>query len=231
MGDDIFHVIDGCASPDALFDLLFGYFDDRGFGGVCYLTPPGPTGPYVGFNRGMPEPWMAHYKANSLHLHDPIPGVAFQLAHPVRLSEILERLPSLNADERAFIEGFKNSEMTEGLAIPTFGPFGRPGLVGATMLKHPRALDELDISLANAVAQQVHHRMALLQMDEPLPVLSSREREILKWMGKGKSNLDIAAILRIAGPTVNTYVQRIYAKMRVRDRVSCIAKAMALHYV
>jgi DNA-binding NarL/FixJ family response regulator len=30
---------------------------------------------------------------------------------------------------------------------------------------------------------------------------------------------------------VNTYVQRIYAKLRVRDRVSCVTKALALHYV
>jgi LuxR family transcriptional regulator, quorum-sensing system regulator CciR len=50
-------------------------------------------------------------------------------------------------------------------------------------------------------------------------------------MAQGKSNNDIATILAIAPPTVATHVRRVFAKLGVHDRVSCAAKALALHLI
>lgn len=227
----MFRAIGRAASPGALFDLLVGHFTDKGFGGVCYVAPPSPTGAYLLFHRGMPADWMARYEAHALHRFDPIPGMALRIGQAQQISSIVGQLRGLSSDEQAFINAFRESGLGEGLAIPAFGPFGRPGFVGLTRPRHGDVLRELDLPLASAVAQQVHQRMALLQGSEPLPALSPREREILRWMSRGKSNSDIAAILSITAPTVNTHVQRIYAKMRVHDRVTCIAKALAFHYV
>ena len=162
---------------------------------------------------------------------DPLPGVAFRLGHPERLAELVKQVPSLNADEECFMEVLKNSGLTDALVIPTYGPYGRPGLLALANPAHPDLLAEMNRPLASAVAQQVHMRMEFLQITEPPPGLSPREREIVKWLGKGKSTTDIATILGLAVPTVTTHVQRIYAKLRVHDRVSCIARAMTLHYL
>lgn len=231
MTTDIFSEIERSETADDLFDLINDYYRGQGFGGICYVAPSAAAGPYVLMHRGMPEDWMARYEAQQLHLHDPIPGLAFQLGHPERLDELIATLPSLNSNEQAFMEAFKNSGLTNGLLVPTYGPFGRPGLIGLTQIAHPALLDELNIPLVSAVAHQMHNRMELLQVREPIPGLSPRERQILKWLGKGKSNSDIAAILGLALPTVVTHVKRIYHKLRVHDRVTCVAKALAHHYL
>ena len=179
----------------------------------------------------MPAEWMARYRDLALHRFDPIPGMAFRLGHAERLDDLIKNLFNLNADEQAFIEAYKASGLTNGLAIPAFGPYGRPGFIGLAQIAHPRLLEQIDIPLAAAVAQQFHTRMELLQIEEPVPGLSPREREILSWLVKGKSNPDIATIVGIAGPTVATHIQRIYGKLSVNDRVNCTAKALARHYI
>lgn len=229
--ETIFNEIDACEAPSDLFDLTTEYFRGQGFGGVCYAAPSGPTGPFTLMHRGMPEEWMRHYRERELHRYDPIPGVAFRLGHPERVEELIRQLPSLSAEERCFIEAFKSTGLTKGLIIPTYGPFGRPGLIGLSGAAHPDLIDEMNISLAAAVAQQVHTRMELMQTAEPPPSLSPREREILHWLAQGKSGSDIATILGLAVPTVTTHIQRIYSKLQVHDRVTCVSKAMALHYI
>lgn len=214
-----------------LFELTCDYFRGQGFGSVCYVAPEGAAGPYTLMERGMPAEWIARYRALELHRHDPIPGVAFRLGHPERFDEILRSLPSLNPDEQAYMEAFKTSGMTNGLLVPTYGPFGRPALIGLTDIAHPNLLDEIDIPLAGAVAQQIHTRMELLQIKEPVAGLSPKEREILGWLAKGKSAADIATITGSKPPTVATHIKRIYAKLQVHDRVNCVAKAMARHYL
>lgn len=227
----IFNDISTCETADAVFKLTCDYFQGQGFGAVIYVAPQAAAGPYTLMECGMPAEWKAHYQAQSLHLYDPIPGIAFRLGHPARLSEIMNALPSLNPEEQAYIEAFKTSGLTDGLVVPTYGPFGRPGLIGLVNGAHPDLLDQIDISLAAAVAQQVHIRMELLQISEPPPGLSPREREILGWLAKGKSVADIATICGLKRPTVSTHIQRIYAKLRVNDRVNCVAKALARHYI
>lgn len=227
----IFDEISRCESQEALFELVADYFQGQGFGGVCYLAPAGPAGPFHMMDRGMPAEFMDRYRNQGLHGVDPLPGVAFRLGHPSRLREIIEHAPSLTAAEESFIEAVKDAGLSEMLIIPTYGPFARPGLLGLADPAHPELIAQMNTSLAAAVAQQVHMRMEFLQITEPPPGLSPREREIVKWLGKGKSNTDIATILGLAVPTVATHVQRIYAKLRVHDRVSCIAKAMTLHYL
>ena len=231
MISDVLAAIEQASDPGELFDLMTDYFAAQGFGGVCYVAPRGVTGHYTLLERGMPAEWMEYYREHSLHLHDPIPGMAFRLGRAERLDILMKSLTSLTSDEQAFLEAFKSSGITNGLAIPAFGPMGRPGFIGLTQLAHPALLDEIDIPLAAAVAQQVHSRMERLQSGSEWPQLSPREREILALMAQGKSNTDIATILAIAPPTVATHVRRIFAKLSVHDRVNCVAKALALHLI
>lgn len=231
MPNEIFKEINNCQSRPELFDLTSEYFCGQGFKGLCYVAPAAAAGPYTLMDRGMPAEWMRRYREDELHRFDPIPGAAFRLGHPERVDELLRQLPSLNADERSYIEAFKSSGLGKGLLIPTYGPLGRPGLIGLSGAAHPDLLEEMNVSLAAAVAQQVHTRMELLRIDRPPPGLSPREREIIGWLCQGKSGSDIATILGVASPTVTTHIQRIYAKLEVHDRVTACAKAMAHHYV
>lgn len=58
------------------------------------------------------------------------------------------------------------------------------------------------------------------------PQLSAREHECLVWASKGKSSSDIGAILGLSPRTVDSYLEKACAKLRVRTRVEAVAAAV-----
>jgi len=63
------------------------------------------------------------------------------------------------------------------------------------------------------------------QAKGPLSQLSRREREVLSWVSRGKTNPQIAAILSLSAGTVQKHLEHIYDKLGVRTRA---AAAVAL---
>jgi transcriptional regulator EpsA len=57
--------------------------------------------------------------------------------------------------------------------------------------------------------------------------LSSREQEILGWICQGKTNVEIAATLKISPYTVKNHVQRIFRKIGVNSRMQAATKYSA----
>ena len=56
--------------------------------------------------------------------------------------------------------------------------------------------------------------------------LSPREQAVLDLLAKGFLYKEIADTLAISGPTVNTYVRRIYEKLQVHSRSQAVAKVL-----
>ncbi|MBN9420297.1 MAG: response regulator transcription factor [Candidatus Eremiobacteraeota bacterium] len=61
---------------------------------------------------------------------------------------------------------------------------------------------------------------------EKLEQLTSREREVLREIGRGRNNKELAEICQIGGNTVKTHVARIMQKLDVRDRVELVLLAV-----
>ncbi|KAB8329948.1 response regulator transcription factor [Scytonema tolypothrichoides VB-61278] len=58
--------------------------------------------------------------------------------------------------------------------------------------------------------------------DDYYYLLSQRELEILKLMGRGKNNREIAQELHLSEGTVRNYVSQIFSQLDVRDRVQAV---------
>lgn len=56
--------------------------------------------------------------------------------------------------------------------------------------------------------------------------VTGREAEVLLWIGRGKSNRDIAEILGLSPRTVNKHLEQIYAKLGVENRASAAVLAI-----
>jgi DNA-binding CsgD family transcriptional regulator len=80
-------------------------------------------------------------------------------------------------------------------------------------------------------------RRLLLLSEESLPALPTgarltpREGDVLRWLAGGKTNREIAAILKLAPGTVNRHVERILAKLGAENRTAAAAIASTLGYV
>jgi DNA-binding NarL/FixJ family response regulator len=57
-----------------------------------------------------------------------------------------------------------------------------------------------------------------------VPELSARENEVLQLLAQGFLYKEIADHLKVAVPTVNTYIRRIYEKLHVRSRTEAVAR-------
>lgn len=61
---------------------------------------------------------------------------------------------------------------------------------------------------------------------EPLPTLSGREAECLFWVSRGKSSADVGSILGLSPRTVDSYLEKVCAKLQVRTRIEAVALAV-----
>lgn len=76
------------------------------------------------------------------------------------------------------------------------------------------------------VSQRVLNAFQGLDQRPRLPEdLTERELEVLKLIGAGKNNLEIAETLGISEATVKTHVTRIFQKLNVRDRTEAVVFA------
>ena len=56
-------------------------------------------------------------------------------------------------------------------------------------------------------------------------LLTPREREVLAWVARGKTNREIAAVLYLAPGTVRKHLDNVYAKLDVGSRAGAVARA------
>jgi DNA-binding CsgD family transcriptional regulator len=56
-------------------------------------------------------------------------------------------------------------------------------------------------------------------------LLTAREREVLAWVARGKTNREIAAVLYLAPGTVRKHLDNVYAKLDVGSRAGAVARA------
>jgi DNA-binding CsgD family transcriptional regulator len=76
--------------------------------------------------------------------------------------------------------------------------------------------------------QQAEGALLLEERHERIE-LTAREREVLAWVGRGKTNAEIARLLWLAPSTVGKHLENIYAKLGVSTRTAAVARFLGLN--
>jgi DNA-binding NarL/FixJ family response regulator len=85
-----------------------------------------------------------------------------------------------------------------------------------------------DALLSPSITRRVIEHFTLLPPpggDDLLASLTDRERQVLKLVARGLSNIEIAAELVVSDATVKTHVGHLLAKLQLRDRVQAVVLA------
>jgi DNA-binding CsgD family transcriptional regulator len=58
--------------------------------------------------------------------------------------------------------------------------------------------------------------------------LTAREREVVSWVARGKTNAEVAELLWLAPSTVRKHLENVYAKLGVNTRTAAVARFLGL---
>lgn len=207
------------------------FFNNFGFKGFSYyLLQVGINAPAMmpvqnGYSRRAREVYLSQ----DYQRLDIVPRVVLARGVPMLWSEVWAT-SEVTAEEQAFLETLRAVPIGDGLALPCYGPRGRNAHVGLGRMSENVVLIPSLVRKLHFVAQAAHLRVCEM-FDHPYygrRPLSTRERQILEWVARGKSNSVIAEILTLAPGTVDTYLRRIYEKLDVADRTSAAVKGVGM---
>ena len=214
----------------ALRAATFAALNALGFEAAYFLAPvvADPSIGRVMNNLGFDPRWEDLYRER-LYKADPLPLIALARQSAFNWRRDIDHA-ALMPEEREYLAGLAEFGMAEGYAIPCFGPFARNGFVGVGRAVARRAYSVRNRLRVEVCARLSFQRYAFLAQPyvDMAPTLSGREMEVLRWIGEGKSNAVIAEILAISRSSVDSYVQRLFAKLGVSDRISASMRGLAL---
>lgn len=178
--------------------------------------------------HGFPEDWVCQYIEGNLIQVDPIPMLTRDIHRPFFWSEVGE-LTTLTPAQSDYLKQMAAANLGDGLAMQVFGPNLRNAYVGMGFGQDKPQITGPQIFELQCAAQITHIRYCELTAERDKSRrqdLSPREKEVLEWIARGKSNSIIAEILGVSRHTVDTMTRRIYDKLGVNDRTTAAIRGL-----
>lgn len=225
-----------CESEQAVFALFEAIMSEYGYDRLCYSLMTAhpsiekPAGHAILANY--PSDFLEHYMKSGYVARDPVRQFVVTTYQPFLWNE-LDNLMAMDMSHHRVMKEAKAARLLDGLAVPIYGPGGEIAGVGMAGSQKIGNLSYDKICEINLLCQhfhisysKVHHRKR--QVAERHPQLSARERDILLWVGQGKSDSVIGEILKISEQTVKTNLKRIGQKLGTSGRLAAFSKATLL---
>lgn len=198
---------------------------------VGQLIVPGGEIKTVRYFCSEEHPWFRHYAKANLYLDDPTMRI-MKTSHVSFTWSWLRKNHELSDTELNVFDEAAKFGLKEGLAFPFHGPFG--SLAGVSLSGANFRFAESDRAALHivcyAACQRASEISQLFSMGRDMP-LSKRQRECLNWAQYGKSNREIAEILRLSEHTVKDYMDAAKNVLGVNTRIEAVIRARNANYI
>lgn len=211
------------ADEKAWFGAMAGLAETCGFRNILLAVLPRPAlRQEDAYLRSTYAPaWHQAYEEQGMIQIDPtVSHCATRSAPLVWAPEIFSTEPQKSMYETACAHGLRT-----GVILPIHGPNQQAGMMcfiddsepTEEFRRHIRsALPNLTLLRDHVIDTSA--RYLICQADTPLPKLTPRERECLKWTARGKSTWETSQILNCSEAVVNFHMKNIRTKFGVNSR-------------
>ncbi|MGC1305341.1 MAG: LuxR family transcriptional regulator [Caulobacteraceae bacterium] len=170
-----------------------------------------------------PAAWVEHYFANRYMDIDPTVTTAAHRAAPYDWDFAAARG---TAAAPVFTDIY-DLGVRSGVTVPVHMPGG------ATFVASFAGTEQADARrrpLLTCVAVLLHEHFSRLDARSRAvaPTLTSRERDCLSWVARGKTSWEIGEILGVAERTVNFHLNNAFAKLDTSGRTMAVVRAITL---
>lgn len=169
--------------------------------------------------------WFRFYDSYHLILEDPAARHVKRASQPFTWSWIADTF-DLTAGEKFVMNEPRNFGLSDGLAVPVYGPGGALAVVSVAG-KHfkPDFRETTAIQMMVTQAYNKAVKISGLFESQAGARLTRRQRECLNWLQHGKSYRDIAAILEISPDTVKEHIEGAKKAFGVSTRIEAVVQA------
>ena len=175
-----------------------------------------------------PEEWVRYYTENKLHHIDPVISAASSSIIPVNWRKIGCDYSKNEVFRLAREFGIGNL----GLSVPVRGPYGDFAVFSVT-----KNCSEAEWALRCKLIMKDMQSIAFFYHDAIMrqsgmfkllnkKTLSRREREVLQWYARGKTQDDIATLTGLKSSTVSAYLQSARTKLNALTSAHAAARAI-----
>jgi len=215
----------------------FGF--DRLIYGYTRFGKPGALGNFedaVFLSNHDPE-YFNRYIKERMFLDAPALRWARNNAGACSWGALWQDLDTLTEGERRVVAFNRSMEVSAGYTISFAVP--GPRSFGLISLAARRGLSQADIDAIwaehgrqlEAMNNMAHLKIQSLPQTTLRGALSTRQREVLEWVGDGKSNQDIAVILGVSLPTVEKHLRLARERLGVATSAQAVLKASFLNQI
>jgi len=186
----------------------------------------------VGHLRNYPADWMQYYFEQNFDKYDPVISYTYQQLSTFTWQEMSERL-DLTRKQKLCLNLGMEAGLHNGVCTPLRGPHRLAGIGLATTEKKDACDTNLDMITAYCnhfyiCFQRLHALPENTANPVPNIYLTAREKEILTMVSEGKSDFDIAVLLKLSSHGVDFHMRNIYTKMQTNSRTYAVSKAIDL---
>lgn len=177
------------------------------------------------WNFGFDQEWLRVYQQRRYERIDPVVRLALSTNASVSWQDVVAGERPIDRDLLALKLDFGH---VYGL---TCGNVEQSGQKQATLITLSLSREAPAPRFHRILERVTPHLRALClgahrDPSEPVPELTERELEILRWVKEGKSSWVIGEILSISERTVKFHVASVFRKLDVSSRPQAIAKAL-----